>query len=101
MDPSNYGIDQGVTINGITRLDDSHGGLAPTSPMAGGLSVHSLDPWGAGHGEFTPNTIAPTQVDFRTYVFQVGAVVHKKYTDPTPVNGTSFATLTDRSPVSE
>ena len=92
LDTANYGIDQNVTIYGITRLDASHVVLQ-TSPMAGGfqftLSIHGVQDTASS----PPNTIAPTQVVFRTYVFQVGGVVHKKYTDAVPTSGTSFAAL--------
>ena len=72
---SNYSIDQGVTISGITRLDGSRVVLA-TSQMAGAytLSIHGVQDLAA-----VPNTIVPTQVVLKTYVLQVGAVLHKKY----------------------
>jgi hypothetical protein len=72
---SNYSIDQGVTISGITRLDASRVVLA-TSKMAGTytLSIHGVQDLAA-----VPNTIVPTQVVLKTYVLQVGAVLHKKY----------------------
>ena len=78
LDTANYGIDQGVTISYITRLDASRVVLNTTSPMAGGLSF-TLSIHGVQDTASSPNTIAPTQINFRTYVFQVGAVVHKKY----------------------
>src|ERR1019366_908538 len=72
---TNYSIVPGVTISGITRLDASRVVLA-TSQMAGAytLSIHGVQDLAA-----VPNTIVPTQVVLKTYVLQVGAVLHKKY----------------------
>ena len=78
LDLLNYGIDQSVTISYIERLDASRV-LLHTSTMAGGLS-YTLSIHGVQDTATTPpNTIAATQVTFRTYVFQVGAALHKKY----------------------
>jgi hypothetical protein len=91
LDTSNYSINQNVTISGIFRVNDNTVTLQ-TTPMAGGLSF-TLSIHGVQDMAYLPNTIAPTQVNFRTFVYQMGAIVHKKYTDPVPTSGTSFATL--------
>ena len=76
---SNYGIDQGVTINSVSRLDASRVVLNLLTPMPRGLSytlsIHGVQDTASS----PPNTIAPTEVHFRTYVFQVGAATHKMY----------------------
>jgi hypothetical protein len=91
LNPSNYSIDQGVTISGITRLDTSRVVLT-TSQMAG-ASAYTLSIHGVQDLALPPNTIVPIQVPFKTYIFQAGAVLHKKYTDATPTSGTGFAAL--------
>ena len=91
LDTSNYSINQGVTISSINRVNDTTVTLM-TSPMTGGLSF-TLSIHGVQDMAYIPNTMAPTQLNFRTYVWVAGAVLHKKYTDPSPVNGTGFATL--------
>jgi hypothetical protein len=92
LDSANYSINQNVTIYGITRMSATTVTLQ-TSPMPGGLSytlsIHGVQDTASS----PPNTIAPTQVTFNTYMFQVGAVLHKKYTDPTPTSGTTLTTL--------
>ena len=81
LDVANYGIDQGGTINSASRLDASRVilNMPPGSPLPGGLSfilsIHGVQDTASS----PPNTIAPTQVPFRTYVFQVGAATHKMY----------------------
>jgi hypothetical protein len=78
LDTANYGLDQNVTINGITRVDASRV-LLQTTKMAGGftftLSIHGVTDTASS----PPNTITPTQVTFRSYLFQAGSVLHKKY----------------------
>jgi hypothetical protein len=79
LDVANYGIDQGVTINSASRLDASRVVLNLLTPMPRGLSytlsIHDVQDTASS----PPNTMAPTQVHFRTYVFQVGAATHKMY----------------------
>ena len=89
---SNYSIDQGVVILNVSSLSDTTVALLLATPLPGGLSF-TLSIHGVQDTASIPNTMAPTQVTFRSSLFQVGAVLHKKYTDPTPVNSTSFATL--------
>jgi len=91
LDSANYSINQNVTIYGITRVNATTVTLQ-TSQMPGGLS-YTLSIHGVQDTAYLPNTIAATQITFRTYIFQAGGVVHKKYTDPTPTSGTGFATL--------
>jgi len=88
---SNYSINQNVTISGVLYVNETTVTLQ-TSPMAGGLSF-TLSIHGVQDTAYFPNTIAPTQINFRTYVLQAGGVLHKKYTDPVPTSGTSFANL--------
>jgi hypothetical protein len=79
LDVANYGIDPGVTINSVSRLDASRVVLNLLTPMPRGLSytlsIHGVQDTASS----PPNTIAPTQVHFKTYVFQVGAATHKMY----------------------
>jgi hypothetical protein len=78
LDFSNYSIDQGITVSSVARLNDSTVVLT-TSQMAGGLS-YTLSIRGVQDtASSPPNTIAPTQVTFNTYMFQVGVAIHKKY----------------------
>jgi hypothetical protein len=78
LTPSNYGIDQGIIIAGVTRVDASRVVLS-TDPMPGGrsyvISIHGVQDMASS----PPNTMVATQITFKTYLFQVGAVVHKKY----------------------
>ena len=92
LDLSNYSIDQGVVISYITASSATTVVLHLLNPLPGGLS-YTLSIHGVQDTSSTPNTMAATQVTFRSSLFQVGAVVHKKYTDPSPVNSTTFATL--------
>jgi hypothetical protein len=92
LDMSNFGIDQGVIISYPTRSSDTTVVLYLTAPLPGGQSF-TLSIHGVQDTSSTPNTMAPTQVTFRSSMFQAGAVLHKKYTDPTTTDGTSFATL--------
>jgi hypothetical protein len=66
--------------------------MPPGSPLAGGLSytlsIHGVQDTASS----PPNTIAPTQVTFMTYVFQVGVAVHKMYNGFNDGQG-SFADL--------
>jgi hypothetical protein len=79
LDTSNYSIDQGVTVNYLERQASNRVLLHTVSPMAGGLSynlsIHGVQDTASS----PPNTMVPTQVTFRTYVYQAGAVLHKKY----------------------
>lgn len=92
VDLSNYSIDQGVIISYPASSGANAVVLHLSAPLPGGLS-YVLSIHGVQDTSSTPNTMAPTQVTFRSSLFQAGAVLHKKYTDPAPVNGTSFATL--------
>ncbi len=92
VDPSNYSINQGAVISYITASSGTTVVLHMTTPLPGGL-WYTLSIHGVQDTSSTPNTMAPTQVTFRSSLFQVAAVLHKKYTDPTPVNSTGFAAL--------
>jgi hypothetical protein len=93
LDMSNFGIDQGVIISYPTRSSDTTVVLYLTAPLPGGQSF-TLSIHGVQDTSSTPNTMVPTQVTFRSSLWQVGAVLHKKYTDPTPNNNNgSFASL--------
>jgi hypothetical protein len=78
LDPVNFGINQGVVISYITRSSDTTVVLHPTTPLLGGqeyvLSVHDVYDMAS-----TPNKIVSTQVTFRSSLFQIGSVLHKKY----------------------
>jgi hypothetical protein len=78
LDTSLYGIDQGVIISYVTRSSDTTVVLHPTIALAGGLSF-TLSIHGVQDLASTPNTMAATQVTFRSSLFQAGAVLHKKY----------------------
>jgi hypothetical protein len=79
VNASNYSIDQGVSISYISSLNDTTVVLHLTTPLPGGLSftlsIHGVQDTASS----PPNTIAATQVTFRSSLFQVGAVLHKKY----------------------
>ena len=92
LDPANFAIDQGVVISYITRSSDTTVVLNLVNALPGGLS-YVLSIHGVQDTASTPNTMAATQVNFRSSLWQVGAILHKKYTDSTPINSTSFATL--------
>jgi hypothetical protein len=75
---SNYKVNQGVTVLGVTRVNQSTVALE-TSPMAPGntfiLTINGVQDMAA-----TPNTIAPnTQVTFQSFVYLNGTILHKKY----------------------
>ena len=78
LDFANYAIDQGISFWSITRIDDSRI-LLYTSDMPGGqtytLSIHGVQDTALPTG----NTMAATQVTFRSSLYQVGSLVHKKY----------------------
>lgn len=88
---SNYKINQSVTVNGVTRLSPTTVVLA-TSTLPQGLNF-TLTVNGVQDMATSPaNTIAAnSQVSFRSYVFQVGSVLHKKYN--TMADGDGPATL--------
>src|ERR1035437_1488967 len=75
---SNYKVNQGVSVLGVTRVNQSTVALE-TSPMAPGntfiLTINGVQDMAA-----TPNTIAPnTQVTFQSFVYLGGTILHKKY----------------------
>jgi hypothetical protein len=78
LDMANYSIDQGVVISYITSVGDSAVALHLTTPLPGGLS-YTLSIHGVQDTSSTPNTMAPTQVTFNSYLFQMGVAIHKKY----------------------
>ena len=94
-DPSNYSIDQGVQISYVEQVIGSPDKvlLHTVSPMPGGLSYNLTIKGIKDLATSPPNTMAQTTVPFRTFIFQAGAVVHKKYTDATPINSTAFSGL--------
>jgi hypothetical protein len=90
LDTSLYGIDQGVVISYITRSSDTTVVLHPTTPLPGGLT-YILSIHGVQDTSSTPNTMAATQVTFRSSLFQAAALVHKKYLNM--ADGASDTTL--------
>jgi hypothetical protein len=75
---SNYKVDQSVTVSSVARVDEKSVRLT-TSVMTQGRS-YTLTINGVQDKATTPNTIASnTQVLFRTFVFQVGSLLRKKY----------------------
>ena len=82
VDTGNYGIDQSgviVPISWVERLDASRVVLHLSAAIPGGLS-YTLSIHGVQDLASTPaNTMAATQVTFRSSLFQVGTVLHKKY----------------------
>ncbi|MGA2661752.1 MAG: hypothetical protein ABSH34_30075, partial [Verrucomicrobiota bacterium] len=75
---SNYNVNQGVTVLSVTRVDQSTVALA-TSTLAQ-AATYTLTINGVQDMAATPNTIAAnTQVQFRTFGFASGVILHKKY----------------------
>ncbi|HTL59428.1 MAG TPA: PA14 domain-containing protein [Candidatus Limnocylindrales bacterium] len=75
----NYGINQGVTISTITRVDLQTVKLT-TSKMPDS-TVFTLTINGVQDTATPANNIANnTQIQFRSYVFMAGTVLHQKYT---------------------
>jgi len=75
---ANYKVDQGITVLSVARVDASDVALTTSKlPVAGlfTLTINSVQDMAA-----TPNTIAAnSQIQFRSYVYMGGAVLHKKY----------------------
>jgi len=76
---ANYSINQGITISGVTRQDASHVVLN-ISTLPGGqsfiLTINNVQDMASS----PPNTIAAnTHVPFNSFLFQLGAVIHKVY----------------------
>lgn len=89
---SNYTLDQGVTISAAARVSDTKVMLT-TSLMPGGRAF-ILTVKGVQDTATTPNTIAAnTQASFRTFVFQTGSVLHKKYNNISDSTGSSVDNL--------
>ncbi|HEY5912170.1 MAG TPA: hypothetical protein VJA21_16320, partial [Verrucomicrobiae bacterium] len=79
LTPSNYAIDKGVGVLAVTRLDASRVALTTTA-MAEGQSFTLTINGVTDTASSPPNSIAAnTQVTFRTVMFQLGTVLHKKY----------------------
>jgi hypothetical protein len=79
LTPSNYSIDQGITVLDVTRLNASTVQLT-TSQLAEAsgynLSINNVQDMAT-----TPNNVAAnTVVHFQTFQFMRGTVVHQKYT---------------------
>ena len=89
---SNYSLDQGVTISGITRLSSQSVKLT-TSQMAQGTTF-TLTINGVQDTDTLPNTIAAnTKVQFRSFVYFAGGLLHKKYTNVTDTAGWPLSNL--------
>ena len=92
----NYSLDQGVTISGITRLNAQTVKLS-TSQMAQGVTF-TLTINGVQDIATLPNTIAAnTKVQFRSFVYFGGGVLHKKYTNITDTVGWPVSNLFSRT----
>jgi hypothetical protein len=90
--PSNYSLDQGVTISGVTRLNAQSVKLS-TSQLAPGVTL-TLTINGVQDIATLPNTIAAnTKVQFRSFVYFAGGVLHKKYTNITDTVGWPLSNL--------
>ena len=88
---ANYAIDQGVTISGVTRVDDFSVKLA-ISKLAEAktynLTINNVKDTAA-----VPNTIAAnTKVPFQSWVFTTGFIQHNFYANVTP---NAIASLTN------
>jgi hypothetical protein len=88
---SNYKVNGGVTVLSVTRVNQSTVMLA-TSAMAP-ASTYTLTINGVQDLAATPNTIAAnTQVQFRTFVYLAGTILHKVYFNCSP-DGYTLADL--------
>ncbi len=78
LNAANYSLDQGASVIAASRVDASTVTLT-TSTLAQDTS-YTLTINGVQDMAYTPNTIAAnTKVQFTTYIFVTGTVVHKKY----------------------
>ena len=76
---SRYFISQGITVSAVTRIDLQTVKLT-TSKMADS-QIYTLTINGVQDTATPANTIAAnTQIQFRTFVFMTGTVLHQKYT---------------------
>ncbi len=91
---SNYGIDDPtVSIVSVTRVDASRVSLLTTALPEGHLFTLTINGV-QDMASSPPNTIANnTQVQFRSYVFASGAVLHKKYNNMNDASGWNLNNL--------
>ena len=76
---SRYAISQGITVSAVTRVDLETVKLT-TSKMADS-QIYTVTINGVQDTATPANTIAAnTQIQFRTFVFMAGTVLHQKYT---------------------
>ncbi len=76
--PSHYGLDRSAHVLSVTRVDQSTVALVTTKLAE--ASTYTLTISGVQDLAATPNTIAAnTQIQFETFVYLAGTILHKKY----------------------
>jgi len=80
LDPSNYSLNQGVIVQGVTLLNSKKVLLNTTVMPQGSSFILTVN--GIKDTSTAGNTIlANTHVNFRSFLFQTGTILHKKYND--------------------